>query len=82
MLLCRCCRLLQVEKVNKFTQLLVEKLRADLQKLTPKAAAAEKEKEAVKNALLEVRCAWRVLGVLRYLAPLLFAIMTPLGRRY
>lgn len=43
----------------------MEKLRADLQKLTPKAAAAEKEKEAVKNALLEVCCALRVLGVLR-----------------
>ena len=44
---------LQVDKVNKFTQTLVEKLRADLTKMQAKAATAEKESKATKDVLLK-----------------------------
>ena len=43
----------QVEKVNKFTQTLVEKLRADLTKMQTKSANAEKESKATKDVLLK-----------------------------
>lgn len=43
----------EVEKVNKFTQLLVEGLRGDLTKLQNKASNAEKENDATKAVLLK-----------------------------
>jgi hypothetical protein len=46
---------MQVDKVNKFTQHLVEKLRADLQRLQGKAANAQKENTATKEVLMKVR---------------------------
>lgn len=46
---------LQVDRVNKFTQLLVEKLRMELQRLQAKTANADKENQATKEVLLKVR---------------------------